>query len=328
MRPWTDSDTSRNVIGAALGLAIVAVAVAFGLFAGADGIVRSIIRLPASRPTEAVKTTPPTHSLIAYRGLGSWVDLYDARAWEDPAAAVADMASHGVRTIFVETANSSSASGLVHPAELRAFITEAHKQRMYVVAWYLPNLRADSVDYERVLQAIEFTTADGQTFDSFALDIESTAVKSEPLRNEGLAALSEKIRARVGPSYKLGGIIPSPLDLSRKKGFWNDFPYATVAKTYDVLLPMNYYSFNIHEPAPTYDAMVVNMRVLRAQRGCASIPVHMIGGIAEDSSAAQVGQFVLAARDTGCIGASLYGWAGTTAAEWRELTAMKRVPTP
>jgi hypothetical protein len=323
MRSWLGNDIVRTVLGALLGIAIVVISVAVGVYLGATGAVK----LP-SRTSAVSAAAPADHTLDVYRGLGSWVDLYDARAWKDPAAAVADMASHGVRTIYVQTANSSSKSGLVHPAELATFIVEAHKRHMYVVAWYLPSFRPGTTDFDRVVQAVDFTTGDGQSFDSFAMDIESTTVKSEADRNVGLATLSEKVRARVGKDYALGAIIPSPLNISRKKGFWDTFPYATVAKSYDVLLPMNYYSFNIHDAAPTYDAMVVNMRILRDQKGCATIPVHMIGGISEDSTAAQVEQFVQATKDTGCIGASMYGWAGTTAAEWKALAAVKVVTGP
>jgi len=182
-----------------------------------------------------------------------------------------------------------------------------------VVAWYLPNLRAGSVDFERVMQAIDFKTPDGQAFDSFALDIESTVVKPVSLRNQGLTTLSQQVRARVGPDYALGAIIPSPAGISTKKGFWSDFPYAMLATTYDVFLPMHYYSFSSHSAAAPHISTSSNMAVLRAQPGCATTPVHMIGGISDKSSAVQVEQFVRAVRETGCIGASLYGWKGTSA---------------
>ena len=41
----------------------------------------------------------------SYRGLGTWVDLYDAKAWDHPASAVSDMRAHGVRTLYLETSN-------------------------------------------------------------------------------------------------------------------------------------------------------------------------------------------------------------------------------
>ncbi len=231
------------------------------------------------------------------------------------------MASHGVRTIYIQTGNSRSSRAISNPSAMREFITEAHARDMFVVAWYLPNLRADSDDFERVVQAIEFKTADGQTFDSFALDIESTAVKPISRRNRALAELSRRIRDRVGPDYPLGGIIPSPVGLKKQTGFWDVFPYADVAETYDVLLPMAYYTFHGHTAAQARTDALASMRILRAQPGCSDVPVHLIGGIASKSTAAEVKAFARAARETGCVGASIYDWAGMSAARWRALGA-------
>jgi hypothetical protein len=311
MRHMLDRFDRKTLVLVALGIAAVLLAAA-GLFA--------LTRGPGG--TKAAGSGSATASLGPYRGLGTWVDLYDTSAWKDPKAAVADMAAHGVRTIFVETANSSSSTGLVHPSALATFIVEAHARHMYVVAWYLPDLRPGPLDFDRVTQAIDFTSADGQKFDSFALDIESTVVKSESARNQELAALSARIRGRVGAGYALGAIIPSPVGLAGAKSHWRGFPYAPLARTYDVFLPMHYYTFDIRTAKATYTSTLANMRLLRAQPGCAATPVHMIGGISGPSSTAQVHQFVRAVRETGCIGASLYGWAGTSAAAWKELAAL------
>jgi hypothetical protein len=318
MRALSDRHGRRNVTLIALGLAAV-------LIAGGAALVAA--RSDRGPDTSGPNSTPASR-LEPYRGLATWVDLFDARAWADPAASVSDMAGHGVRTVFVETANAASTSGLVHPAELAAFVAEAHARHMYVVAWYLPNLRAGSADFDRVMQAIDFKTTDGQTFDSFALDIEATVVKPVSLRNQGLTTLSQQIRARVGPDYALGAIIPSPVGISTKKGFWSDFPYAMLATTYDVFLPMHYYSFSSHSAADPHASTLANMSVLRAQPGCSGVPVHMIGGIAGDSSVAQVKQFVRAAREAGCVGASLYDRAGMNPARWREMAAVNTSATP
>ena len=156
----------------------------------------------------------------------------------------------------------------------------------------------------------------------FALDIESTDVKSERVRNARLAALSAKVRDSVGSDYALGAIIPSPVALDRRLHYWDDFPYSTVARLYDVILPMGYYTFHVHGGAATYAETVSDVRILRNKPGCSSIRVHLIGGLAENSSANEVKQFVRGVADTGCIGGSLYGWAGTYGAEWRELAAI------
>ena len=172
------------------------------------------------------------------------------------------------------------------------------------------------------MEAIRFTTQEGQSFDSFALDIESTNVKSERVRNARLAALSNKIRDSAGSDYALGAIIPSPVALDRRLHYWDDFPYSDVARLYDVILPMGYYTFHAHGGAATYAETSSNVRILRNKPGCARIPVHLIGGLAENSSANEVKQFVRGVAETGCIGGSLYGWAGTYAAQWRELAAI------
>ena len=291
-------------------LVLVALTVTAGVVLLRDGGGLSAKRAHSSKKTDV------------YTGLGSWVDLWDARAWRDPAAAVDDMASHGVRTLYLETATAKTPNGIPNPSALSEFITQAHARHMYVVAWYLPNLKTGSVDFDRIVQAVEFDTSDGQKFDSVALDIESTDVKPLSTRNRNLAALSQEVRRRVGTSYPLGGIIPSPVGLRKKTGFWDAFPYATVARSYDVLLPMGYYTFHGHTAAQARSDAIANMRILRAQPGCSTIPVHLIGGIASASSVSAVRAFARAARETGCIGASVYDWAGTSDAKWRELAAV------
>jgi hypothetical protein len=266
---------------------------------------------------------PAGPSIDAYKGLASWVDIYDERAWNDPASAVKDMAGHGVKTLFIETANSNSGPALNQPGALQTFIHEAHARHMRIVAWYLPDMQSVSTDYDRIAQAIRFTTADGQKFDSFALDIESDSLQPISARNAALGELSGKIRGLVGPTYPLGAIIPSPVALSTKPAYWGGFPYTMLAQTYNVFVPMSYYTYHGNGLVAAYSDTSSNVKVIRAQNGCSKIPIHLIGGIAENSSPEEVRAFMGAARDTGCIGAGLYGWAGTSPGGWQELMAVK-----
>src|SRR6266511_716212 len=150
-------------------------------------------------------------SLDAYRGLGEWVDIYDTDALDDPAGAVAVMASHGVRALFLETGNYRH-SGMVYPGKTAEFIRAAHAHGMKVVAWYLPLFRSVDTDFARVERSLEFRTSDGQAFDSFGLDIEA-AIVPPATRVRHLLELSARIREAVGPTYPLGAIIPSPRGL-------------------------------------------------------------------------------------------------------------------
>ena len=295
----------------------------------ATGLSTNAATATAGIPATAGQTTKDERArsapvLDAYRGLASWVDIYDDRAWADPDAAVRDMANHGVRTLFVETGSSKSKTAVFDPQGQAAFISAAHARGMKVVAWYLPYLQDLRSDYDRIAQAVRFATPDGQRFDSFALDIESDAVTSVQTRNRALDTLSHKLRRLVGPSYPLGAIIPSPVGIAKKAGYWNDFPYASVAGTYDVFVPMGYYTYHGTGAGAAATDALDNARILRAQPGCAKVPIHLIGGLAEKSTLAEVASFAAATRKSGCIGASLYGWAGTTAAHWE---ALKAVPS-
>lgn len=275
-------------------------------------------------PPASSDSTPDAPSLEAYRGLGSWIDIYDGRAWNNPAATVRDMSRHGVRTLFIETGNFHSGPPIHRPRALAKFIREAHARDMRVVAWYLPSMKHVGTDHKRALAAVRFRTSDGQTFDSFALDIESNAVASIKVRNAALKKLSKRIRASVGPAYPLGAIIPNVVSLNLgSRGIWPSFPYATVARYYDVLLPMEYYTANGGGASAARADAAANMRTLGKQKSCSKMPVHLIGGLAEDSSPSEVRAFVRVTQRTKCIGASMYGWVGTTSGQWKQLKAVR-----
>jgi hypothetical protein len=266
------------------------------------------------------QTSPSTAgTLDAYRGLATWVSIYDRRAWADPGAAVRDMASHGVQTIFIQTGTSNSKGTVYDPAAQQAFISAAHAHGMRIVGWYLPDMTDVPYDYGRIAQAVRLRTADGQGFDSFALDIESTAIADLGARDAALDVLSSELRALVGVSYTLGAIVPPPVGIAKQAGFWDDFPYGSVARTFDVLLPMDYYTYDGRGAVAVGADASANVRLLRAEPGCAAVPIHLIGGLAAKSTPAEAKAFADEAVASGCIGASLYSWSGTAAAEWNAL---------
>jgi hypothetical protein len=265
-------------------------------------------------------------SLAAYRGLATWVDIYDTKAWSNPEAAVRGMKARRVRTLFIETANYRQTVDVVRPALMGRFLDAAHARGIKVVAWYLPSFANAKKDLRRSLTAIGFRSGNGNGFDSFALDIEASVVKSVPLRNRRLLALSEQIRATVGPTYALGAIIPSPRGMQLLPTYWPGFPYAGLADYYDVFLPMGYYSYRPTDLGGAYGYTVRNVALIRRGAGDPKVPVHAIGGLSEDSSAAQVRAFVRATRDCGVTGASMYDYSTTGPAGWRALTRVRLWP--
>jgi hypothetical protein len=267
--------------------------------------------------------------LAAYRGLATWVDLYDAQSWAAPETVVDAMAQHGVRTLFLETGNYSHASRVYEPDFAARFIDAAHANGMRIVAWYLPDFAHPRHDFLRSLGAIRFRTPDGQRFDSFGLDIESSVVQDVQLRNARLLALSRRLRAAVGRSYALGAIIPSPRGMQLLPQYWTPFPYRRLARVFDVFLPMGYFTYRPHDLGGAFGYTARNITLIRQKTGRPHVAVHPIGGLADKSSLKQTHDFVRATKACGVFGASLYDFSTTRAGQWPWLARIpQRRQTP
>jgi hypothetical protein len=293
----------------------VALCAAALLAAGSTFIADPISRAaPAGGgPIPVVETDP----LDPFRGLGAWVDMYDQGPWDYPRAAVRRMAERGVDTLYLETANYRKPvkHPMYRPPAVAEMLEEAHLHGMDVVAWYVPAFDNLKKDLHRATTALDFATETGQSFDAFALDIEATVVRDIALRNERARTLSRRIRDYVGEAYTLGAIVPEAGAL-----YWPDFPYPAMSKRYDLFLPMAYFSYRTSGASGVYEFVSHNISEIRRQTGEPDTPVHLIGGIAEDSTAAEVEAMVQATEDKPTLGASLYDFPTTSAGQWRELS--------
>jgi hypothetical protein len=260
----------------------------------------------------------------AYSGTGAWVDRYDFARLDEPEAAVAEMAQHGIRTLYLETASWRVPRNvdIVDPEATERMIVAAHASGMRVVAWYLPGFMDLRMDMRRVRAALEFQTADGQRFDSFALDIEANEVNPLWRRNLALLRLSRMVRREVGSRYALGAIVPDQLSTSYGNVLWPAFPYAALARYYDVFLPMAYSTFERARGArAVYAYTAANVRfVRRATRR----RVHLIGGITDGMRASEEEAVARASRDAGAYGVSLYKYPLYDRGSWDALAAFSR----
>jgi hypothetical protein len=265
--------------------------------------------------------------LRPYGRLGTWIDIYSPGFQADPSAIAAALARHGVGTLFLETGNYRQRVDLVRPQQLGRLIDAAHSRGIAVVAWYLPSLTNPTRDLRRSLAAARFVSSRGERFDSFALDIESSAVADVDARNRRLLALSARLRSAVGPTYPLGAIIPSPVGMKLLPRYWPGFPFAAIARTYDVLLPMAYYSYRAHGSAAVARYVRTSVAIIRAQSGDPSVPIHVIGGLANATGTVQAAAFLQAVAGCGVRGFSLYDFFATRASVWPLLTrAASAVP--
>ena len=258
--------------------------------------------------------------------MGVWIDLYDDAAWADPAATVADMAERGVHTLYLETSNFHRPFPFVDKPGVAAFVDAAHEHGVDVVAWYLPGFLDVGLDAKRSKAAIRFRTDAGNGFDGFALDIEAPDVADADVRTARLLDLSDRLRTFAGEDYPLGGIVPSPRGIVVHKDYWPGFPYADLAAVYDVIMPMSYFTWHHPTGDSTHLYLTQNIRIIRREVGSDQVPIHVIGGIAQEASIAQAQAFVNVLRERGAIGGSYYTYTGIHGEEWSVLQQIPANP--
>jgi hypothetical protein len=268
-------------------------------------------------PTSPAATQP-------YEGLGTWIDIYDTDVWEHPVHAVRSMAAHGIRTIYLQSSNYHRNRPFVHPESVGAIVDAAHRRGLQVVAWYLPGFRDLPLDLHRAVRTIRFESGSGNGFDSFALDIESAEVRRPSLRTARLLRMSAAIRRAAGAGYPLGAIVASPDRLVRTDPyFWPGFPWRQLAETYDVFLPMTYYTYRVEGPRAAARYTAQSVQIIRQQTSGLRVPIHVVGGISFDATGPETQGFVETVLERDVIGASYYTFPGITVDQWKALSALR-----
>ncbi|MBW3573437.1 MAG: glycoside hydrolase family 18 protein [Actinobacteria bacterium] len=297
----------------------------------------AVAPVPSSSTTTS--TPPPAGpDVSAYRGLGAWMDAFDYapayhRPREGPLLVPDDidaMAARGVGTLFLQAArlDDRSPEGIVDPALVATFLKRAHERGMHVVGWYLPKFADVEADLAN-LRRIRDLDVDGHRFDGIAVDIEYRRdVPDHAERNRRMLELSRRFReeARGRP---LGAIVYPPVLFEEiRPDFWPDFPWKELAPSFDVWLPMAYWTEIAAESSygDGYRYTEAGIRHLLDSLGDPSALVHPVGGVADTSTVDDYEGFVRAVEETGALGFSMYDYRTTSPAGWRLLTA--RGPDP
>ncbi len=262
--------------------------------------------------------------LSPYEGLGAWIDMFNGRPWRYPNGTISEMASHGVSTLYLQTSNYSQRFSIYEPDATSQLIEAAHAHDMKVVAWYVPAFKNIYKDMKRIKAAIRFETASGQRFDSFALDIEATRVSNIVKRNVKTIELSERIRDFAGEGYSLGAIIPDPAG----QRYWPFFPYAALDESFDVFMPMGYYTYRTSGYKGVFTYTKRNIQIIREAIGDPDVLVHPIGGIAGRAPKNEVKAYVNSSIVYGAIGGSLYDYPIMKRWEWKKLQPLKKLALP
>ncbi len=300
------------------------------------GVLSAVLVDPSAkrallRGALATEWEPGAQGVSVYGGLGAWIDAYDygpayQRSWEGPLLgleSVDALADRGVRTLYLQAArlDPRSPQGIVDSVLVGRFLERAHQRRVRVVGWYLPkfgDLEADLANL-RLIRDFEY---DGHRFDGIAVDIEwRRDVADHAERNRRLVELSRRLRDEA-KGMALGAIVYPPVLLEAVyPQYWPDFPWSELAGIYDAWLPMTYWTETTAKSGyrHAYRYTGESVRLLRARLGDQSVPVHVVGGVAGDSSPEDYEGFARAAEEAGATGLSVYDYRTTSQVGWEVL---------
>ena len=272
-----------------------------------------------SGPTLAAPGEAP--SLVAFGGLGAWLDVFDHT--DDPKTVIPliqGAAKRGVRTLYIESSRYTSKTDIQYPKALGAALDEAKARGMRAVAWYPPGLKDVTFEVKRSLAAIRFVSPRGNRFDAFGADIEYTqAVPNHAERNKRAIDYTKRLRAAVGTNYPLAAIVIPPHTLERDTSRWPGFPWKTLAQSYNLFMPMNYWTAFGKSSTTASDLTRYNTEKTRSLTGR---PVHNIGGLGDSADRKQVAAYVKAAKAAGSLGGGLYDYTTTRSDVWGELAKL------
>lgn len=256
---------------------------------------------------------------LAFRGLGAWVDVYDYSAL-NPATVVTDLKAHRVRTLYLATARYDSATDILRPDDVAAWLAAAHAAGIRVVGWYVPDYADLTRDVRRTLAIATYVSPAGQRFDAIGIDIEYMPAGTSPaVWNQAVA--TQLARVRAGTAAPVVAIVLPPVLMRLYPDRWSAFPWSALAADANSVAPMSYWTS--YTPAPlcaagnlqycAYQYTRDNVVLARQYTG---LPVHVIGGSGDAATLAQVADYSRAARETAAAGGSFYDYRTTKPEFW------------
>lgn len=304
----------------------VLVLVAWGISRGQEPFPPDVLE-SSIPPAEPIEAPGVERDVAVYEGLGTWVDIFDIDAGRTGGTppvtpdALTDMAGVGVRTLYLQAADESmDEPGVFQPDLTGEFLVKAHAAGVRVVGWFVPR----HGDVERDLAFLEAVTDfeyEGHRFDGVALDIEWTQTEPDPAaRSAATVELAAQASEFLGDEA-LGAIVLEPLLVEDvNPNLWPDYPYADLAGSVDVFLPMSYWT-NRTASSGLRDGFVYtagNVEGLRAHVG-EGVSIHVIGGVGDATTPDDLQGFATAAFEQKAVGLSLYDWNTTLSSAWDTL---------
>lgn len=288
------------------------------------------VKAPARRVSTPAPIVVPQVALgqdrlDIFRGLGAWVDLYDMHL--SPTATVARMHGAGVRTLYIQSGRTNTAHA-VDP-RIGPWLRASHAAGIKVVGWYLPFYLDMKRDLSRTV-AIARYSWQGEYFDGLGIDIEFMSRRQAVSAwHRAVGEHVARVRAAVGPVYPIAAIPIPPLQMALRPARWEAFPWKEIAAKSDALMLMAYWSERRGCPQVERHCAGswtrANVAQARRLAGRPDVLIHIIGGIGDAISTAELRAFIAAAQLVRADGASIYDVATTDPAWWRDLAALRHL---
>jgi hypothetical protein len=271
------------------------------------------IELPTPIPPALAKGALPI-------GKGMWIWQPEQVEGGDVTAMVGRATAAGLTHVYVRM--GSSVDGFTAGPFLDALLPAAHAAGLRVYGWDFPYFRDVNADLRRGVDAIRYTTPDGQRIDGFSPDIE-TQSEGVSLNAENAAAYATALRAAVGPGVPLIATVPRPSGLMQAV-----YPYAQVLGPFDAVAPMVYW---LNRQPDTDVAGAVDFL---AAFGKPVIPIGQAydggleGGRPGPPTPDEIQRFMSTADAHGAAGVSFWSWQHADQSVWDTIAASPQFTLP
>jgi hypothetical protein len=294
------------------------------------GAVRYAVVLPDRAEAEVGATTPPplpASTIDAIRGKSAWLafsgDPLDDASYAklDVDRIVSTARRAGLRSVELRLAYG--AFDEVTPAAKRTIdglIDRFAESGIAVIGWTVPRTVAAD-DLSRAVAVARYRTPRGNGVTGLAVDLERGAefLGTGAAGYAALGAYLGMLRRAVGPHVLLVATVEDPY-LEHLDG--STFPYASIARSADVLQPMSYW--RMLGSAPGSDAVgaaVAGSIALTRRLAARDVPIDLgaQSGVLSVRGAPpgnEVTAAVSAGRAAGAIGVAFYDLTGTGPAQW------------
>jgi hypothetical protein len=277
----------------------------------------------AAKPT-AKAAAAPAHKAVAVtrwipKGTGMWIYEWNRTAGGNAKAVVRRAQNAGLTHLFVRT--GSTHDGFTGTKVLRQILPATGGTSLKVIAWDFPTLKNPVADAKRLARAATYRrTRGGPHVAAVAPDIETPA---EGTRNswKRVASYLKTLRRLLPADVAILTTVPWP-SVYRVGAY----PYTTVAKYSDALLPMAYwYSNNVRHVTAT------SINYLRRFHK----PVQPVGqgydskidvpALSHSNLRKQVPVFLETAHKYGVGAVSLWSWQSAPRVTWHAIANARKL---